>query len=80
MTTSPETNLLDLRLWMTIQSSVQKMYHGTRCTHAALAKSVSDVWNKSLSVKTFQNVHGQFLVVLVCVADNNGSNEFFVKK
>ena len=46
---SLETNLLELGLWMTIQSSVQKVHHGRRCTHADLAKIVSDACNKSLS-------------------------------
>ena len=36
-------------------------------THDTLAKSVSDSWNKKLSVKTFRNLHGRLRVVLVCV-------------
>ena len=54
---------------MAIQSSVQKVHCGRRRTHADLAKSVSDACNKSLSMRTFQNVHGQLQVVLVCVVN-----------
>ena len=60
---------------MTIQSSVQKVHHGSRCTRAASAKSVSDAWNKSLLVKTFKNLHGKLRVVPVCVVNVKGSNE-----
>ena len=80
VTISPETNFIDPILWMKIQSSVQKVHCGRQCTHAALAKSVSDAWNKSLSVKTFNNVHGRFRVVLVFVVDEKWSNESVQKK
>ena len=55
----PEKNFLDLGLWMKIQSYVLKLHCRRLCTYAALAKSVSDAWNKSLLVKTFKNSHGQ---------------------
>ena len=80
VTRSPETNFIDPILWMKIQSSVQKVHCGRQCTHAALAKSVSDAWNKSLSLKKFKNVHGRFRAVLVCVVDGKLSNESVQKK
>ena len=65
---------------MTIQSSVQKVHRGRRCTHATLDKSVSDAWNKSLSVKKFKNLHRQLQVVLDFVVDGKCSNQFVEKK
>ena len=41
---SPETNMLDLGIWMSIQAKVEKMHHMKRCHHDALAKSVETVW------------------------------------
>ena len=76
----PETNFLDLGLYMKIQSSVQKVHRGRRCTHADSAKSVSDSWNKSLSVKKFRNLHGRLRVVLFCVVYGKWLNEFVEKK
>ena len=51
-----------------------KVHHRSPYIHTDLTKSVSDAWNKSLSVKTFKNVHGRLCVVLVCVVDGKGSN------
>ena len=80
VTRSTETNFLDLRFQMTIQSSVQKVHWGRRCTHTDLSKSVSNAWNKSLLVKTFKGVHARLRVVLVCVVDGKWSDEFTEKK
>ena len=80
VTISPETNFIDPILWMKIQSSVQKVHCGRRCTHTALAKSVSDAWNKSLSEKTFKNIYGWFRVVIVCLVNRKGLNKFVKKK
>ena len=79
VTRSPETNFLDPEVCMAIQTSVQKVHRGKWCTHAAMAKSVSGAWNKSLSAKTFKNIHGRFQVVLVCVVGGKGSNELAEK-
>ena len=80
VTRSPETNFLDPKVCITIQTSVKKVHRGKWCTHDAMAKSVSGAWNKSLSVKTFKNIHGRFQVVLVCVVGGKGSNELAEKK
>ena len=41
---SPETNMLDLGVWMSIHNDVERMHHGIKCSHNALAKSVKDYW------------------------------------
>ena len=77
---SLETHLLDLGLWMTIQSSVQKLHCARWRTHTfCFAKSVSYAWNENLSMKRFKNVHGQFGVVLFCLVYGKGSNELVEK-
>ena len=39
---SPEMNMLDLGVWMSIQAAVMRVHHMQRCHHNALAKSVKD--------------------------------------
>lgn len=55
---SPDTNMLDLGVWMSIQCSVMNTHRGRRCQHDELACSVDDAWERDLSVKAFMNVHG----------------------
>jgi hypothetical protein len=55
---SPETNMLDLGVWMSIQSAVMKVHYGRRCHNDAPAKIVEDAWNGYLSQEAFYNVHG----------------------
>ena len=61
------------------QKFCSKVHRGRWCTRADLAKSVSDAWNNSLSVKTFKNVHDRLRFALVCVVDGKGLNEFVEK-
>ncbi len=77
---SPETNMLDLGVWMSIQSAVCKAHFMKRCNGEALARSVMDAWETYLSVQAFKNVHGRLKVVLVCIRDAEGGNELVETK
>ncbi|KAG7341326.1 hypothetical protein IV203_023277 [Nitzschia inconspicua] len=51
---SPETNMLDLGIWMSIQAEVTRV-HRRRGSHPdSLARSVEDAWNNYLSSSAFQ--------------------------
>jgi hypothetical protein len=77
---SPETNMLDLGVWMSIQSAVQKVHHGRRCQHDALAKSVEDAWKANLNIEAFSNVFKRLRVVLRCILDDDGGNRLVEAK
>jgi hypothetical protein len=71
---SPETNMLDLGIWMSIQAAVTRVHNMRRCHAEALAKSVVDAWNGYLNPRAFTNVHGQLRVVLSCIVEDKGGN------
>jgi hypothetical protein len=77
---SPETNMLDLGVWMSIQCSVMNVHYGRKCHHDALAKSVEEAWNGYLSQKAFTNVYNRLRVVLTCIVDDNGGNRLVESK
>ena len=53
---SPETNLLDLGIWMSIQATVQNLHHQKRIQHDALANTVEVAWEGNLNPVAFSNV------------------------
>ena len=71
---SPKVNMLDLGVWMSIQSVVTQVHHMRRCHHDALAKSVFDAWNNNLSSKAFSSVHDRLQIVFSCIYDDKGGN------
>jgi hypothetical protein len=77
---SPETNMLDLGIWMSIQAAVTRVHHMRRCHHDALAKSVMDAWNGYLSPQAFTNVHRRLRVVLSCIVEDEGGNSLVEMK
>ena len=77
---SPETNMLDLGIWMSIQVVVTRVHHKRRCHPDALAKSVMDAWSNYLFPDAFQNVHRRLRVMLTYIVDDNGGNELVEKK
>lgn len=72
---SPETNMLDLGVWASIQSKVEKVHHMKRCQHDALARSVMTAWNTYLDEGAFARVFNRLRVVLSCIVDDGGGNE-----
>lgn len=77
---SPETNMLDLGVWMSIQTAVSKVHIGRRCQHDALALSVEDAWNSYLSANAFRNVYNRLRVVLSCIVEARGDNHLVESK
>ena len=75
ITKSPETNMLDLGIWMSIQAKVEKMHHMKRCHHDALAKSVETAWESYLDKGAFSCIFKRMRVVLTCIVDDHGGNE-----
>ena len=71
---SPETNLLDLGIWMSIQAAVEKAMYMKRGDIQALVNAVNDAWNTRLSEKAFMNVYERLQNVLVMIADDKGGN------
>lgn len=53
---SPETNALDLGIWMCLQSVVTKVHRLCRCSHIALAYSIEEAFNEKINVQAFINV------------------------
>jgi hypothetical protein len=54
---SPETNLLDLGIWMSIQTAVEKTMYTKRGDIQALANAVNDAWDFDFRKNTFKNVY-----------------------
>jgi hypothetical protein len=77
---SPETNMLDLGIWMSIQAAVTRVHHKRRCHPDALARSVQDAWDNYLSPNAFKNVHGRLRIVLQCIVDDAGGNTLVESK
>ena len=77
---SPETNMLDLGVWMSIQATVQRVHFMRRCHHDALAASVEDAWNSHLNSGAFLRVYRRIRVVLRCILDDNGGNHLVEAK
>jgi hypothetical protein len=77
---SPETNMLDLGVWMSVQAAVTRAHHMRRCHHDALARSVEDAWNSYLSPDAFKNVHRRLRVVLSCIEEDKGGNSLVEQK
>jgi hypothetical protein len=72
---SPETNLLDLGIWMSIQAAVEKaMLYMKRGDIHALAVAVKNDWDTRLSEKAFKNVYERLQNVLVMIDDDKGGN------
>jgi hypothetical protein len=72
---SPETDMLDLGVWMSIQSRVEKLHHMKRCQHDALAKSAETAWESHLDQGAFSRVFERLRVTLTCIFDDKGGNE-----
>jgi hypothetical protein len=77
---SPETNMLDLGIWMSIQAVVTRVHHRRGSHPDALARSVEDAWGNYLSPSAFQNVHERLKIVLHCIVDDNGGNSLVERK
>jgi hypothetical protein len=71
---SPETNLLDLGIWMSIQAAVEKEMYMKRGDIHALAVAVKNAWETRLSENAFKNVYERLQNVLVMIDEDKGGN------
>jgi hypothetical protein len=73
---SPETNMLDLGLWRSIQSAVEKVHAFKVYDADALARSAEKAWRNRLQSGVFERVFQRLLKVLKIIEDDNGGNDF----
>ena len=72
--------MLDLGVWMSIQSKVENVHHRRRCQVDALCRSIEDAWENHLLEDAFANVFSRLRVVLSLIVEDNGGNELVEKK
>ena len=72
---SPYTNVLDLGVWMSLQSIVERKHYLKRSTTQALTNTVMDTWNSTDLDTMLTNVFGRLKVVLCNILRGNGGND-----
>ena len=71
---SPETNLLDLGLWRSVQSSVEKEHVKKTYHPDSLTRSVKRAWDERLNPIVFSRVADRLLKVLDLIVKDGGDN------
>ena len=71
---SPETNVLDLGIWMSLQSAVEKEHRGQKSDANALDKTVMKAWANVASKEAFLNVFGKLPVIHNNIKRSRGGN------
>ena len=71
---SPYTNVLDLGVWMSIQSIVERRHYLKRATSKALVNTVNDTWNSSNLDIVLSRVFNRLKVVLCNILRDEGGN------
>ena len=72
---SPATNMLDLGVWMALQSVVEKLHHNQRQELNALCSTVKRAWG-DLDMVKLSNVYERWKMVLDLILKDNGSSKF----
>ena len=72
---SPETNVLDLGIWCTLQWAVDAYMRGKLGDLDALHQGVMDTWKDSKMEKAFNGVWGRLTRVLHLIKMEKGGNE-----
>ena len=76
---SPETNMLDLGVWMGLQSEVEK-YHRKRVMHRdVLARSVEVLFCDWIDTPVLNKVHERWKLVLQLIDKGKGTNDLVEK-
>jgi hypothetical protein len=70
---SPEVNALDLGIWMSIQSAVERSHQNRRTDPDGLAATVKEAW-ENLPQETIQRVFNQIPIVLRQIVASGGDN------
>ena len=72
---SPETNLLDLGIWNSMQSYVEKQHRHRRNDNTqALVNTCNKIWTHYDSTTIFEKVYQRWLKVLNIIISDNGDN------
>ena len=71
---SPFTNVLDLGVWMSLQSVVERKHFLRRSTTAALENTVMQTWTSTDLNQVLTNVFGRLKVVLCNILRGKGGN------
>ena len=71
---SPETNLLDLGIWRSLQSFIERAHRGKRSSPNALAKTARQVWKEDFGGEVFSKVYERWQKVLQIIVDGDGEN------
>jgi len=77
---SPETNVLDLGIWCTLQLAIDKMMRGRRGELDSLVKGVMDTWLSVDLTSQFASVWGRLQQVLCLIVEDNGGNTLVERK
>ena len=77
---SPFTNLLDLGVWCSLQSRVEKQHYQKQTDVHALAKSVMDTWNNDKNLThVISQVWKRLRNVLALIVEGGGGNDLVVE-
>lgn len=76
---SPETNILDLGVWMAFQSIVEKLHWEKRREKEALWRTVEKAWDELEPVK-LTNVYNRWRLVLDLIIQDEGGNRLVESK
>mgnify|MGYP006063385801 CR=1 FL=1 len=66
---SPYSNVLDLGVWCSLQSRVEKEHYMKRCEVQALVNSVNNTWNNGHLDTVIANVFNRLKKVLVLIIE-----------
>ena len=72
---SPETNMLDLGIWMSLQSLIEKIHKQSLLKSEYLDKSVQKAWHAFGGFTTFMEVAERWRKVLDLIIEDNGGND-----
>ena len=76
---SPETNLLDLGAWRSLQSAVEEEHLQKRIELDVLAKSVMAAWDKFDGTAKLGSIYERWKKVLSLIQLGNGNNDLVEK-
>ena len=76
---SPESNMLDLGVWMAFQNVVEKQHVGSLKEANCLARTVDRAWEDLEPVK-LENVWNRWRLVLDLIIEDDGGNQLVESK
>ena len=76
---TPESNMLDLGIWMHLQSLVEEKHFGRRVHAESLWKTMQSVWD-IISAQALTNVYARWIKVLDLIIEGEGSSHLVEKK